>query len=64
MRRGGGLIDSGVGRSQRRPGSKWRGARGRGGVLVIRWDRVLGDDGRCGLGPMEAEVVAEGRERR
>ena len=35
-----------------------------GGILVLRQDFVLRNDGRCGLGPMEAEVVAEGRERR
>ena len=33
--------------------------RGTGGVLVLRWDHVIGDDGRCGLGPTETEAGVE-----
>ena len=32
-----------------------------GGFPVLRWDPILGDDVRCGIGPIEAEARYEER---
>ena len=35
------------------------GNEGGGGVVVLIWDRVLGDYGQCVIGPTEAEAGAK-----